>query len=187
MKVGQFQVELVYAETKVKFQEHVHPESQTVYAEVEPDADYFIRLRNNNKDPVVARVSIDGKPLEVDVAGLTKASGDYIYGLFSRDGLGGETKKAFQFAKSWVMRPEDRKDTPMWTGSVDVSFYEARYEYTGYRDGWGSAFQCTFGDSRNDVGFMIGKIDPDKKKGVMSVEGSFRRAQSDNAILWVQS
>ena len=41
MKVSDFTVELVAADTKQPFKEHMSPDGQ-VYAEVEPDVDYFM-------------------------------------------------------------------------------------------------------------------------------------------------
>lgn len=41
VKVGDFTVELVAADSKVPFAEHTAPNGQ-IYAEVEPDLDYYI-------------------------------------------------------------------------------------------------------------------------------------------------
>ena len=58
VKVGDFKVELVAADTKEAFKEHTAPDGQ-VYAEVEPDMDYFVSL-GTDVGGVMMQMSVDG-------------------------------------------------------------------------------------------------------------------------------
>ena len=58
VKVGGFTVELVAAHTKESFKEHTASDGQ-VYAEVEPDMDYFISV-GSDISRVQANIWVDG-------------------------------------------------------------------------------------------------------------------------------
>ena len=59
VKVGDFTVELVRADTKEVFKEHTSPVDNRIYAEVEPDLDYLVRVGSNIGD-VLCTLSVDG-------------------------------------------------------------------------------------------------------------------------------
>ena len=57
VKVGDFSVELVRTDTKEVFKEHTSPVDNRIYAEVEPDIDYLVRVGSNTGD-VLCRLPI---------------------------------------------------------------------------------------------------------------------------------
>ena len=59
VKVGDFSVELVRADTKEVFKEHTSPVDNRIYAEVEPDIDYLVRVGSHIGD-VQCKLLVDG-------------------------------------------------------------------------------------------------------------------------------
>ena len=176
---GKFQVEVVYADTKLPFKEFTSEDDGQLYLEVEPDAEYFIMISSKSEDPVIAEIKIDGTGLGSHVTGLAKhnSATPYLCGITSRDENGGVTKQALQFVKSTVLqKTEENKGIPpqYWTGTVEVSFYESTAEQvvTSSSNQGTRAFSSSWKGNSGDVGYMIGKSDPDKKKGVMSAAGN---------------
>ena len=172
---GKYKVEIVYGDTKQPFLEHTSRGDGQVFVEVEPDCEFYVSIACKSEDPVVATIQIDGKDLGYGVSGLSKDSfyTPFPCGLHSRDEAGGYTKQALKFARSAVMQEtEENKGIPpqFWTGNVEVSFYEGVSAH--YEPSSGAAYQNTWRGDKGDVGFMEGKTNPDKKKGVMSVAGN---------------
>jgi hypothetical protein len=171
VQVGKFYAELIYADTKTPFKEHTSSDGK-FYIEVEPNAEYYIQLMSKSEDPVRVRIKIDGKDVGYDV-NLSKnqaSAPSYFCGLRSVDKNGGTIHQALKFAKAPVVqKTEDKKVPPeFWTGSVEVEFYEAVYEGLVAA---GPSRPSQNAWSGGDVGYMIGKSNPDKKKGVMSAAG----------------
>lgn len=191
---GKFKVEIVMADTKIPFLGHVLKPSSTtssgfattastgdktgtVYVEVEPKADYYINIESKSDDPVFASISVDGDDLGYAVGPFFKGD-TYLAGLASVDEEGGTMKRALQFVRSHVFPEEEAKKgmtPPMyWTGTVDVSFYDA-IPYVNHTPENKRKRQRAFGNTwegnSKDVGFLVGKMNPDKKKGVMSAAG----------------
>jgi hypothetical protein len=175
VKVGKHTVALIYADTKKPFKEHTASDGQ-VYVEVEPNAEYYIHLSTDSQDVVVMRIKVDGKDLGYQLS-LNKANcmvnPNYFCGVSSVDESGGTIHQALKFAKTPVMqKTEDNKVPPaFWTGSVQVEFYEGVYHGVESNT---RAFRNSWTGAGNDVGYMIGKSNPDQKKGVMSAAGSTR-------------
>ena len=172
---GKFQVEVVYADTKLPFKEFTSEHDGQLYLEVEPDAEYFIMISNKSEDPVNVSIKIDGTDLGLHVAGLTKYNSvtPYLCGITSRDENGGVTKQALQFVRSTVLqKTEENKGIPpqYWTGTVEVSFYESVAEEASSSNQ--RAFSSSWKGNSENVGYMMGKSNPDKKKGVMSAAGN---------------
>jgi hypothetical protein len=63
MKQGCFTLEVVNADTKNAFQEH-SKEGGKVYAEVEPEIEYFIQLSSDAWEPVYVDLKVDGTYIE---------------------------------------------------------------------------------------------------------------------------
>jgi hypothetical protein len=61
VKKGRFTVELVSADSKVKFQQHT--KDGKTYVEVEPEAEYFVRVAAEPAPRVSGRIDVDGKSL----------------------------------------------------------------------------------------------------------------------------
>eukprot|EP00984_Skeletonema_dohrnii_P025571 scaffold14731_cov110-Skeletonema_dohrnii-CCMP3373.AAC.2 len=116
VKVGDFKVELVAADTKEAFKEHTAPDGQ-VYAEVEPDMDYFISL-SSHVGGVMMKMSVDG--VYLGYKSLFECSGLNSHkGRWERIG-GKETMTAFHFNKT---RQEVGTTPDMLTGKVEVDIY----------------------------------------------------------------
>jgi hypothetical protein len=173
VKAGKHTVALIYADTKIPFKEHSASDGQ-VYVEVEPNAEYYIQVSTESQDCVVIRIKVDGKDLGYQLTMNKQTSlidPHFFVGVSSVDENGGTIHQALKFARTPVMqKTEDNKVPPaFWTGSVQVEFYEGVYHGTqsGTR-----AFRNSWTGAGNDVGYMIGKSNPDQKKGVMSATGS---------------
>jgi hypothetical protein len=116
MKVGDFTVELVAADTKQPFTEHTAPDGQ-VYAEVEPDVDYFISLsRSVGVGSARAIIFVDGVNLGYNAGVGSKP--EYKGSWERRDGR--EKMSALRFTKT---RQEVGVTANMLTGKVEVKFY----------------------------------------------------------------
>ena len=124
VKVGDFTVELVEADTKVPFKEHTAPDGQ-VYAEVEPDMDYFISLRTD-VGGVLMKYVVDGVKLGYQTNFQNSNAGSACYrGSLERRG-GKETMTALHFNKT---RQEAGAQSNMLTGKVEVKIYSLGDKY----------------------------------------------------------
>jgi len=116
VKVGDFTVELVAADTKVAFKEHTASDGQ-VYAEVEPDMDYFISL-GSDIGGVQADIWVDGVDHDYDLDFFSPEKKAYN-GQWEIKG-GKETKTALHFTKTREAQGGVAPDT--LTGKVEVAF-----------------------------------------------------------------
>eukprot|EP00984_Skeletonema_dohrnii_P033546 scaffold30455_cov78-Skeletonema_dohrnii-CCMP3373.AAC.1 len=123
VKVGDFKVELVAADTKEAFKEHTAPDGQ-VYAEVEPDMDYFISV-SSDKGGVMMWMYVDGVDLgyHIDLKAPKKKEG--FYGRWERIG-GKQTMTALHFNKT---RQEVGTTPDMLTGKVELKVYKMGEKY----------------------------------------------------------
>ena len=135
VRQGWFEIELINAETKVPFKEHTHTDGRT-YSEVEPDADYFIRVKGHNLEVAVVKLSIDGKDLGYQ-SPIHKTYGWVEKGLFKRQN-GSDSHNALRFNKLYNPRNVvgDDEYEGHWTGSVElkVSKYVQLNEYASLHD-----------------------------------------------------
>ena len=120
VRIGEFSVRLVDAETKIPFKEHTASDGKT-YAEVEPNQEYFIAVKQTTGKKVVFEFEVDGN----DLGYISWSAGNK--GLFTRDDSGKQSHRALQVKKPGLsnsMLEQQKKSTPS-LGNVSVSFYEA--------------------------------------------------------------
>lgn len=168
VKKGSFTVELVDAETKIPFREHTCEKDGQLYVEVEPNAEYLIKISSDTERPVSCCPKVDGEPLGYIVT-LMKRNGPSYRGLWSSDGTRDITW-ALRCQKTPVVKadsPCSVSPSPFWTGKVEVELYEAIALNTvepiqSFQPSW----------IGGDVTYTQGVSDVCKKTGVKSVTGS---------------
>ena len=130
VQIGDFTVNLVSADTKEVFKEHTGPDN-SVYAEVEPDIEYFIQVASTRGEVIITT-----KVFGVDL-GYTKSLGKPAKGkiIGSWERKNGESKTtALRFNRAARATKEEGHTNPsMLTGKVELQFYE-RGAQTGVRD-----------------------------------------------------
>ena len=122
VRIGNFKLELVSADTSAPFKEHTQNTSGEKFAEVEPESEYFIRFQNRSSNKVIIKLSVDGNSL-----GYTKS----VHGGGSSKIMGlryADHYKALKFNKLYKRvgneTPTDAVLREYWTGSVEVKVYE---------------------------------------------------------------
>jgi len=123
VRQGWFEIELINAETKIPFKEHTHTDGRT-YAEVEPDTDYFIRVKSHNLEMAVLTFSVDGKDLGYK-SPMHKSHGWRESGLWNRQD-GSDSYNALRFNKLYNRRNQigDDEYEGHWTGSVELKVHK---------------------------------------------------------------
>lgn len=174
VKDGQFLMELVRADDKTqKFLEHIGPlPDREHYIEVEPDVEYFIRIRADTRNHTLVTLSVDGEDLgyqRVYSSSMVEDSETQFNGIWTRSS-GIQTMTALRFHRTMIRRPIDANTNAqpqMWTGNVTAYFYEAIADGTGYtqRD-----FKSKW-NAQGKVGATLGINTLAEKKGVMSSKG----------------
>jgi hypothetical protein len=165
VKIGKYYAEIIHADTKQAFPEHTAPNGET-YVEVEPDSEYWIRIKTDSEDAVYVQSSVDGNSLGY-YSVMNKSSPVIDRGLSKRE-AGKSYSYALKFAKASVRDGSTNGGMPaqFWTGKIEVSFSEAHFTgYTSQRD-YSQSWKG------GDVSYVMGISDPDKKKGVKSDQGS---------------
>lgn len=119
VKQGPFLVELVRADTRHPFKEH-KSEKNEIYAEVEPDIEYFIRLKHSHPGHSIVRAdfTLDGESLGY-CTNLIRGQ-EELHGLWTIQG----DKKINQALKFCVQESE-LDVSKRWVGSLEVTFSEA--------------------------------------------------------------
>ena len=121
VKQEEFTVELVDAENKKSFKEHVSLDGKTFYIEVEPDVEYFVRVGSDRKS-VIVEVIVDGEDL-----GTTLCINDCGFGLM------GLTSRRNGKLQTTALKIENARFSPkdttyikpvFWTGNVTAIYYE---------------------------------------------------------------
>lgn len=162
VKQGKFSVELVNADGRTPFPEH-KAENGEVYVEVEPNAEYFIRVKSDSEDRVRMDFAVDGKSLGYHGT-LSKNTPPQDKGIWEyKDGK--SYQHALKFAKAEVRQDTGDSTAPFWTGKVQVTVSEAIDN--GYKEQKDHSSKWDGGD----VSYVMGISDPDKKKGVKSDKG----------------
>lgn len=65
VKHGHFSLSLIRAETGTTYKEHVAPAPvEDIYAEVEPEDEFYLQLGSNASDTVYVDLSVDGMPIQ---------------------------------------------------------------------------------------------------------------------------
>jgi hypothetical protein len=127
---GDFTVSLVHADSKEPFQEHA--KDGEVYAEVEPDAEYFISVQKTGaalvaKSPFLLKFFVDGQDLcyyrTWNATG--KDEKPLLSGLFSRTN-GVTSMKALKFEKPRPssFAPAAGRGPTLLMGKVEIKVYE---------------------------------------------------------------
>lgn len=146
MKQGLFNLELLNRETGEVFQEHTKEEAKT-FAEVEPDAEYSVRVSSQASDDVYADIIIDGRHIEK--GRRVKCQTSEKVGIWKRDGCHLE-ENAFRFDKADVKKRNETSNTsfPFWTGVVTAMFYgDPKYRISNSAVCQDSASQTNGSDS----------------------------------------
>jgi len=162
VKHAKYSVEIVNADGRTPFPEHKSEGGET-FVEVEPDAEYFIRIKSESEDKVKIHFSVDGKDLGYNAI-ISKTGPPQDKGLWEyKDGK--SYHHALKFAKAEVRQATNESSAPFWTGKVEVTVYEATF--IGYKEQKDHSSKWNGGD----VSYVMGILDPDKKKGVKSDKG----------------
>ena len=126
---GNFSAQLVNAETNEPFREHVGKKGE-VYAEIEPDCEYFIRIQvvgGDQKRKRCFQVAVDGTMMESRTIANRKSGPAHI-GMLSREN-GIVVNKAFALRNPPVKYNGELKvDACMPIGSVTVRVSEAVHD-----------------------------------------------------------
>lgn len=155
---GPFEVSLVRADTKEPFQEHVNASGE-IFAEVEPDMEYFIRVKSTYPGPsniVRADFLLDGVGLGYCTNLI--CGREELHGLWT---IQGDTQINKALCFCMVDSRIESDDT--WIGYLEVTFSEAIPK--GIRSTRDSK-------SRWTGGIVGGSISATMKKVVKSKEGS---------------
>jgi hypothetical protein len=130
VKHGHFSLSLIRAETGTTYKEHLAPAAQDIYAEVEPEDEFYLQLGSNAPGTVYVDLSVDGMPIQ---------KGHRLYpnmtskvGVIRADNNGGiDTEVALRFAKAKVLWPSASNGATActyWTGEIQATFYgDPRY------------------------------------------------------------
>ena len=123
VKQDGIEVELVEAVTRQPFKEHQNGKDGLTYFEVEPDAEYFIRIDSRGiSRKLLAAVSIDGKVLDgVD----TLLDSEIFVGLRKNLDKFTSVTKSFKFMRRTSQESSDASSL-VWSGSVQVTIREEK-------------------------------------------------------------
>ena len=123
-----FEFQIVSADEKLPFQEH--RKGDKTYVEVEPDAEYFLRVRQTKPGTCKCRYAVDGKNLGYE--NLTYAGAPERFdGLFTRSN-GIVCRKALKFVKASFATSDKAIGSSMaGMGKIELYVYEGIY--VGYR------------------------------------------------------
>ena len=169
VKSGEFTLELVAADTKQAFKEHTGtaPDNR-VFAEVEPDVEYFVRVASVSSKGVKVGVAVDG--VHLGYSNYVPTNGSKLFGIFERKN-GTEKTTALCFTRSHLFSKEDSKesgDVPsMWTGKVEAYVHYAKRSKSNMKD-----VVSTFKDNTAIIGAVNGVSPCERGKGVCSKKGS---------------
>mmetsp|Transcript_7367 Transcript_7367/g.11852 ORF Transcript_7367/g.11852 Transcript_7367/m.11852 type:complete len:195 (-) Transcript_7367:436-1020(-) len=120
VKIGDFTIELVRADTKEAFKEHTGPAPDNhVYAEVEPNVDYFIRA-GSSRGGVRVGMTVDGEKLGHYKSWKSPDASKYIGSWERQGGLCKMTALRFNAAR---VKHEGGMPS-MLTGKVEAAFHE---------------------------------------------------------------
>eukprot|EP00816_Leptocylindrus_hargravesii_P003975 CAMPEP_0196825920 /NCGR_PEP_ID=MMETSP1362-20130617/93337_1 /TAXON_ID=163516 /ORGANISM="Leptocylindrus danicus, Strain CCMP1856" /LENGTH=261 /DNA_ID=CAMNT_0042206431 /DNA_START=229 /DNA_END=1014 /DNA_ORIENTATION=- len=178
VRISNFSMELVRADDKTqKFPEHIGPISDPVhYFEVEPDVEYFIKIRADTSFNSYVILHVDGEDLgyyPILSAATGQDCSSQYNGIFEISG-GIQTMKALRFQRTKVRGSVANgksgviNSPAMWTGQIKATFSEAipfglKARNMEFKSQW---------NPRGKVGATIGVDSLAQKKGVMSSEGN---------------
>jgi hypothetical protein len=154
---GPFEVSLVRADTKEPFQEHENERGET-YVEVEPDMDYFIRVKHTYPGDSLVRADFMLDGVGFSSYTILIHGRECLRGLWSVQG-DTEIEKALCFHREEL----GTNTKKIWFGSLEVTFSEAIPQ--------GSQIPQNV-TNRWTGGIVDGSIPGTKDKVVKSKEGS---------------
>jgi len=164
---GDFKLELVYADTrKLPFQEHAKDEN--IYAEVEPDVDYFISIqRNGISQPgcVLAMFIVDEQDLGYHDVFASRSASPIYRGLYSR-AKAVSTMKALKFVKPSISQDGTKVSRNLLMGKIEVKLRMGTF--SGYTVDRETDFNSAFATKNVD----INQTGLAKKKSLRSGEGT---------------
>jgi hypothetical protein len=166
VQCGDFKIELVYADTKIPFKEHVHTKDGKIYVEVEPDVEYFIstqRIRMNRGATTIASFSVDEKELSTYHCYIECKDKPSYKGISRRQGLV-STKTALKFTKPLISQDGTGVNRDLLMGKVEIKMYDC--SQGGYKEK-SSDFTSTFTAATVD----LEQSGLAKKKSLRSGEG----------------
>eukprot|EP00956_Cyclotella_meneghiniana_P035495 scaffold115418_cov119-Cyclotella_meneghiniana.AAC.1 len=120
MKCGQFSLGLIRAETGASYKEHAAPNVQDIYAEVEPDDEFYLQLGSDAPEVVYVDLTVDGTLIQ---------RGHPLYPhRKSKVGVvpvNKSTEVALRFARAKVVESGEGTDgaCKYWTGQIEATFY----------------------------------------------------------------
>lgn len=135
VKVGDFTLQLINAETKEPFMEHEGSgdDEGEHYCEIEPGMEYFVKVESNRESTAI-EIEIDGKDLGYGVFHWDAPSSSQL-GLWNVE-RGMSTQTAFKFAPVVTSQhPPGNDDEPSsWTGNVTARYFsQGTYSEDGAR------------------------------------------------------
>ncbi len=167
VRLGKFTLELISATAKTPFKEHEGKDGK-MYAEVEPDVEYFIRIGSKDPRPLSMKLFVDGKSLGYITSMDQHSEG--TCGLWTcKDDV--STHKALRFNKLVNLRgTPDQKgcdSNTNWTGCIELKVFERIDE--GFHEA-----PCNVSSTWNSNTDQIlkGMKVSSKKKALNSKEGS---------------
>lgn len=128
VKQDKIEVQLVDAATKLPFKEHQSRNNGLTYVEVEPDADYFIRIDTRGLSrPMLAQIHVDGKRLQNSVRVFEEEKITGLLKTFISDGNLQTVTKSFKFMRRTYQEPSNSSPLSLpWSRSVRVTIYEEK-------------------------------------------------------------
>lgn len=127
VRKGNFELRLIYADTKVPFKEHAHTDGK-VYAEVEPKVEYYFQVRSHHHKQVIFKYEVDGKSLRYKHK-VKRGYHDWsTRGLLHRE-EGRQYFTALKFNSLYrglnhADDSDDNSDHGHWTGFVKLKVFE---------------------------------------------------------------
>lgn len=183
VKKGRFKVELVNADTKTAFKEHPHHDE--IYVEIEPEAEYLIRMEVEVEveagKAVVAKMFVDNESLGYDIVFKGRQGEKEVAsaGLWSYDGIS-STTTALRFARSKFFTSRNNltnQSKPLWTGEVLVEFFEM------IDNGETCVEAASESDWKGgDIGIVLDQAELSKIQGTMTLDGNHTRTTKDDGV-----
>jgi hypothetical protein len=164
VQLGNFKIELVYADTKMPFKEHT--KDGKIYVEVEPDVDYFISIQQTGSSRggvTVSKFFVDEQDLHFKHTSSKCHDQPSYRGITSLEN-GVYTTKALKFTKPRISADGTNVNRRLLMGKVEIKMYEGIFDrITDQRKDFSSSFSAAAVDL-NQSGLA-------KKKSLRSGEG----------------
>mmetsp|Transcript_3533 Transcript_3533/g.7561 ORF Transcript_3533/g.7561 Transcript_3533/m.7561 type:complete len:198 (-) Transcript_3533:387-980(-) len=176
VKSGNFLLELVEAGSKEPFKEHAErPPGRRVFAEVEPNTDYFVHIKSERSGRVAVEIFVDGVLLGRSI--ISKCSRGSYRGLYEvNNGMKAITALSFSTMNFMPEKGSITKTTQsMSKGTVRASFYAVRKTNKIEKRNSNITSSLSRGQAiagENAVGLVVNNSTTAKRKHVCSVRGN---------------